>query len=124
MANAAEKWWQSIIKEPNSFQKPTYYLGLGNWTVTNMLAAGAHERTPEKVTLVVSGATGFYNAGESMCFKMKVGRQNAIACCCMTAACTAIALLQIVLQDALHACYTSRPAVGVHSIACGCMQAG
>jgi hypothetical protein len=72
MANAAKEWWQSVVKEPHSFQKPTYYLGLGNWTVTNMLAAGAHERTPSQVTLLIDGATGFYSAGESMCFKLKV----------------------------------------------------
>lgn len=72
MSTAAEQWWQSVINEPWSFQKPTYYLGLGNWTVTNMLAAGAHERTPSKIQLLLNGATGFYNAGESMCFKLKV----------------------------------------------------
>lgn len=37
-----------------------------------MLAAGAHERTLGKITLQKSGATGFYNAGDSMCFQLKV----------------------------------------------------
>jgi hypothetical protein len=72
LSNAAKQWWQSVIAEPSSFQKPTFYLGFGNWTVTNMLAAGAHERTPERVQLMINGATGFYNAGDSMCFKLKV----------------------------------------------------
>jgi hypothetical protein len=79
MSNAAEQWWQSVATEPASFQKPTFYLGFGNWTVTNMLAAGAHERTPSRVQLMINGAKGFYNAGDSMCFKLKVSTTTAVA---------------------------------------------
>jgi carbon monoxide dehydrogenase subunit G len=46
---------------------------MGNWTVTNLLAAGAHERTPKRVQLLLDGATGFSEAGDSMCWKVKVG---------------------------------------------------
>jgi hypothetical protein len=99
MAKAAQQWWQSVIDSPHSFQKPTYYLGLGNWTVTNMLAAGAHERTPEKIQLIINGATGFYNAGDSMCFKLKVGK---CVLCCSSAVHVRWHSLYAVLHHANH----------------------
>jgi hypothetical protein len=73
MSSAARAWWQSLVADSSSFTKPTYYLGLGKWRVTNMLADGAHERTPGKITLLANGATGFRAAGDRMCFKTKVG---------------------------------------------------
>lgn len=69
---AAEKWWQSVVAEPHSLEKPTFYLGLGNASVTNVLAAGAHERTPGNITLLPNGAVGFSSPGDRMCFKVKV----------------------------------------------------
>jgi hypothetical protein len=45
---------------------------MGSWTVTNLLAAGAHERTAKRVQLLLDGATGFSEAGDSMCWKIKV----------------------------------------------------
>jgi hypothetical protein len=69
---AARCWWSSVVADPHSFAKPTFYLGLGGWHVTNMLAAGAHERTPGNVTLLMNGATGFRSRGDRMCFKTQV----------------------------------------------------
>ncbi|WIA17400.1 hypothetical protein OEZ85_014256 [Tetradesmus obliquus] len=72
MSNAARAWWQSLVADSSSFTKPTYYLGMGKWRVTNMLADGAHERTPGNITLLANGAAGFRAPGDRMCFKSKV----------------------------------------------------
>jgi hypothetical protein len=73
LSNAARTWWQSILAEPHSFNKPTFYLGLGNSLASNVLAAGAHERTPGNVTLLAMGATGFSSPGDRVCYKAQVG---------------------------------------------------
>lgn len=73
MRSAAEKWWQSVIMEPHSLEKPTFYLGLGDGLVTNMLVSGAHERTPaENIRLIPNGAAGFKLPGDRICFRVKV----------------------------------------------------
>ncbi|WIA34881.1 hypothetical protein OEZ86_013171 [Tetradesmus obliquus] len=76
MSKAAEDWWASVVSDPHSFSKPTFFLGMGSWTVTNLLAAGAHERTPKRVTLLLDGASGFSEPGDSMCWKIKVLREG------------------------------------------------
>jgi hypothetical protein len=60
------------VSDPHSFNKPTFYLGMGSWSVTNLLAAGAHERTPKRIALLPAGATGFKQPGDSLCWKIKV----------------------------------------------------
>jgi hypothetical protein len=60
------------VSDTHSFNKPTFFLGMGDWSVTNLLAAGAHERTPKRVTLLPVGATGFSQPGDNMCWKIKV----------------------------------------------------
>jgi hypothetical protein len=72
IAAAARTWWQTVVASPSSFTKPTYYMGMGNWSMTNMLADGAHERTPGAIRLLVNGAKGFYKQGDKMCFGVKV----------------------------------------------------
>uniref|UniRef100_A0A383VL27 Sulfatase N-terminal domain-containing protein n=1 Tax=Tetradesmus obliquus TaxID=3088 RepID=A0A383VL27_TETOB len=72
LSAAAQAWWTSVIREPGSFSKPTFYLGLANWTVSNVLAAGAHDRTPGRVRLLMMGAAGFERTGDYMCFKLQV----------------------------------------------------
>jgi hypothetical protein len=72
MRDAAEKWWQSVVMEPHSLEKPQFYLGLENGLVTNMLVSGAHERTAENVRLIPNGAAGFKVAGDRICFKLQV----------------------------------------------------
>ena len=73
MRSAAEKWWQSVIMEPHSLEKPIFYLGLGEGLVTNMLVSGAHERTPaENIRLIPNGAAGFKVPGDRICFQVKV----------------------------------------------------
>jgi hypothetical protein len=61
-----------VLREPHSFSKPTFYLGLANWTVTNVVGAGAHDRTPGRVRLLLMGAAGFERTGDYMCFKLQV----------------------------------------------------
>lgn len=75
MGAAARKWWASIVAEPHSLQKPTFFLGFQGWTVTNLLPDGAHERTKGRVRLLPSGATGFEQPGDRMCFGTEVGRR-------------------------------------------------
>lgn len=71
-SSAAKAWWQSMVAEPHSFNKPTYYLGLGDTVASNVLVAGAHERTQHNVKLLAMGASGFSNPGDKACFKIKV----------------------------------------------------
>lgn len=72
LSAAARSWWQSIVAEPHSFNKPTFYVGLGGSLVSNVLAAGAHERTPGNITLLAMGATGFRSPGDRACYKVQV----------------------------------------------------
>ncbi|KAF6254409.1 alkaline-phosphatase-like protein [Scenedesmus sp. NREL 46B-D3] len=72
LSSAARAWWTSLAADTSSFTKPTYYLGMGTWRVTNMLADGAHERTPGNITLLANGAAGFRAVGDRMCFRAKV----------------------------------------------------
>lgn len=73
LSAAARSWWQSLLAEPHSFEKPTFLLGLNGWSVTNILPDGAHERTPGRIELLPNGAAGFSKVGDSMCFSLNVG---------------------------------------------------
>ena len=70
--SAAKAWWEGLVAEPRSFQKPTFYLGLNGQTETNVIVDGAFERTPGRVTLQSSGATGFSRWGDHVRFKVKI----------------------------------------------------
>jgi hypothetical protein len=72
MSAAVRTWWQSLLAEPHSFEKPTFMLGLNGWSVTNILPDGAHERTPGRIELLPNGAAGFSRVGDSMCFSLNV----------------------------------------------------
>lgn len=72
LSAAARSWWQSLLAEPHSFEKPTFQLGLNGWSVTNILPDGAHERTPGRIELLPNGAAGFSRVGDSMCFSLNV----------------------------------------------------
>lgn len=79
LAAAARSWWQSLLAEPHSFEKPTFQLGLNGWSVTNILPDGAHERTPGRVELLPNGAAGFSRVGDSMCFSLNVSASGIAA---------------------------------------------
>ncbi|KAF6264392.1 alkaline-phosphatase-like protein [Scenedesmus sp. NREL 46B-D3] len=70
MRGAAEKWWQSVIMDRHSLEKPTFYLGLGEGLVSNVLVAGAHDRTAQNIRLIPNGAAGFKAPGDRACFKV------------------------------------------------------
>lgn len=72
LASAAQRWFDSLVAEPHSFTKPMFYLGLETWTVSNIIAEGAHERTPGSIKLFANGASGFRDLGDRMCFKVEV----------------------------------------------------
>lgn len=72
MKGAARSWWRSVMSEPHSFQKAALFVGLGNQSVSNIMAMYAHERTPGSVTLLERGATGFVHPGDRMCWSVKV----------------------------------------------------
>jgi hypothetical protein len=67
-SEATQRWWASIVAEKNSLSKPTFYLGLGKWTVSNVPAMGARERTPGSVKLRELGSKGFQKAGDKLCW--------------------------------------------------------
>jgi hypothetical protein len=72
LSTAAHQWWKSIVAEPHSFSKPTFYLGLGGYNVSNVLAAGAHQRTPVAINLLLNGAAGFRTPGDALCWDIQV----------------------------------------------------
>ncbi|KAI8466606.1 MAG: alkaline-phosphatase-like protein [Monoraphidium minutum] len=72
MSVAGRQWWESVLAEPHSFQKPTFFLGFEGWSVTNVLPDGAHERTPGRIRLQYNGASGFQMPGDRMCFAAQV----------------------------------------------------
>ncbi|KAF8055990.1 rhbg [Scenedesmus sp. PABB004] len=55
---AARAWFAGVAASPHSFCKPVFFLGLPPGTATNVLAAGAHERTARAVALGPNGAQG------------------------------------------------------------------
>jgi hypothetical protein len=69
---APQRWWASVVAEPHSLSKPIFYLGLGKWTVTNMPAMGARERTAGNVQLRDLGSRGFVKAGDKLCWGVQV----------------------------------------------------
>jgi hypothetical protein len=71
MAAAAREWFSSLAAGPHAFAKPTFWLGLGGWRVTNLLPDGAHARTPQRVVLLSNGATGFNKPGDFLCFDVQ-----------------------------------------------------
>jgi hypothetical protein len=71
-SKAAQRWWASIVAEKHSLSKPVFYLGLGNWTVTNMPSMGARERTAGNVQLRDLGSRGFWAAGDRLCWGVQV----------------------------------------------------
>lgn len=76
LSAAAREWFNDLVAAPHSFQKPTFYLGFDGWNVTNVLPDGAHERTAGRVRLLPNGATGFSQAGDSMCFAVDVSARR------------------------------------------------
>ncbi|KAF6255124.1 alkaline-phosphatase-like protein [Scenedesmus sp. NREL 46B-D3] len=72
MAAAARSWWRSVVSEPYSFQKASLFVGLGDGSVSNIMAMYAHERTPGNITLLERGAVGFVSPGDRMCWSVKV----------------------------------------------------
>lgn len=77
-----------MLAEPHSFNKPTFYLGLGSSLASNVLAAGAHERTPGNVTLLAMGASGFSSPGDRVCYKVQVGAPQDCDCVAALLRCT------------------------------------
>jgi hypothetical protein len=71
LSGVARQHFQALAGDDHSFAKPTFFLGLDGWLVTNILPDGAHERTPGRVELLPNGASGFSKVGDSMCFKTK-----------------------------------------------------
>lgn len=74
LSGVARQHFNALVSDNHSFNKPTFFLGLDGWSVTNILPDGAHERTPGRVELLPSGAAGFRQVGDSMCFAIKVRR--------------------------------------------------
>lgn len=72
LSTVARNYFQSLVMDAHSFQKPTFQLGLGNWAVTNILPDGAHERTLGRVQLLPNGAAGFSRVGDRACFDINV----------------------------------------------------
>ncbi|KAF6259251.1 alkaline-phosphatase-like protein [Scenedesmus sp. NREL 46B-D3] len=72
MSRLARQYFKSLVSDSHSFEKPTFYLGLGDWSVTNVLPDGAHARTPVRVELLPNGLTGFSRVGDSACFALNV----------------------------------------------------
>ncbi|KAF8072774.1 MAP1D [Scenedesmus sp. PABB004] len=72
LSAAARRHFGELVSDHHSFNKPTFFLGLGEWGVTNVLPDGAHERTPGRVQLLPNGAAGFSRVGDSACFALDV----------------------------------------------------
>lgn len=86
-SQAARQWWASLVAEPHSFVKPTFYLGLPGWTVSNVNAEGAHERTKGNIVLIPNGATGFQDVGDRLCYRMQVGSFMMLLSCTLSVLC-------------------------------------
>ncbi len=82
-AAAARRFWSDMVSSPHSFTKPVFQLGLGDWSVTNIMPDGAFERTPGRVERLPNGAAGFSRVGDSICFAINVRLRPVrfIECC-------------------------------------------
>ncbi|WIA28866.1 hypothetical protein OEZ86_011391 [Tetradesmus obliquus] len=74
MSKLAREYFKSLVADAHSFEKPTFYLGLDGWSVTNILPDGAHARTPGRVELLPNGLSGFSKVGDSACFALEVAK--------------------------------------------------
>jgi hypothetical protein len=72
MSRLAREYFKSLVADNHSFEKPMFYLGLDDWSVTNVLPDGAHARTPGRVELLPNGLTGFSRVGDMACFALDV----------------------------------------------------
>jgi hypothetical protein len=72
MSRLAREYFKSLVADAHSFEKPTFFLGLDGWSVTNVLPDGAHARTPGRVELLPNGLSGFSKVGDSACFALEV----------------------------------------------------
>jgi hypothetical protein len=77
MSRLAREYFKSLVSDEHSFEKPTFYLGLDGWSVTNVLPDGAHARTPGRIELLPNGLQGFSKVGDSACFAVEVSLPTA-----------------------------------------------
>jgi hypothetical protein len=81
MSRVARKYFKSLVADDHSFEKPTFYLGLDDWSVTNVLPDGAHARTPGRIELLPNGLSGFSRVGDMACFALNVSARGAVLSC-------------------------------------------
>jgi hypothetical protein len=81
MSRLAREYFKSLVADDHSFEKPTFYLGLDNWSVTNVLPDGAHARTPGRIELLPNGLSGFSKVGDMACFALDVSTREAASSC-------------------------------------------
>jgi hypothetical protein len=58
--------------DEDSFQLPTFNLGLNGWIVNNVPANAPHQRTSPGVTAIANGIMGFSRTGDRACYKLQV----------------------------------------------------
>jgi hypothetical protein len=74
-AAAARAWWADVAASPHSFTKPKFQVGLQSWTVTNVLAQGAHELSvgsAGNIRMLPNALAGFVDPGDAAWWGLKV----------------------------------------------------
>eukprot|EP01023_Acetabularia_acetabulum_P040994 TRINITY_DN3982_c0_g1_i1.p1 TRINITY_DN3982_c0_g1~~TRINITY_DN3982_c0_g1_i1.p1 ORF type:complete len:624 (-),score=82.32 TRINITY_DN3982_c0_g1_i1:798-2669(-) len=68
-----ENWWQSILDEPGSFQKPLFMIGFQNSWESHIPLKAPMEKTPQDKIFVGDHAIqGFYDAGDQVSYAVFV----------------------------------------------------
>lgn len=73
MEAAATAWFASMLQSKHSFERPTFFLGLGGQPAANIEGGAAMERTPGTVQVLPMGVAGFVQPGDFAAYRIKVG---------------------------------------------------
>eukprot|EP01026_Neomeris_dumetosa_P015345 TRINITY_DN1585_c0_g4_i1.p1 TRINITY_DN1585_c0_g4~~TRINITY_DN1585_c0_g4_i1.p1 ORF type:complete len:182 (+),score=24.76 TRINITY_DN1585_c0_g4_i1:37-546(+) len=65
-----ESWWNSVLQDPGSFQKPTFLIGRDQ--ISSVLAIGAIERSRQSVFVGDRAVSGFKNSGDFLACKVQI----------------------------------------------------
>lgn len=72
LSSAAKSWFESVLGSPNSFERPRFYIGQPGRGSAAVVASGAAERTPGRVSVLPTGLVGFSQPGDAASWRVQV----------------------------------------------------
>jgi hypothetical protein len=72
LSSAARRWFDSVVASPNAFERPLFFVGAPGRASSAVLAPGAAERTPGRVSVLPTGVVGFSQPGDAASWRVRV----------------------------------------------------